>query len=170
MRQQGQPFEFSKFIWFPSHCPKMPICLLRALRKKLPTLDKLCKIVVVQTTTCVLCQIFPETTRHLFFDCGYSNYIWTRCRLKLGLKSDFLWRNLAVIRSFLPWQNMQLQLVSGTYRKRETCEFSKTVWYVAQIWTLNHDVAQLTQLSRWEDGGDPKENDLVQNWACNINT
>jgi len=35
---------------------------------------------------------------------------------------------------------------------------------------LNHGVAQLTQLSKWKDGRDPKENDPVQNWACNIHT
>ena len=86
-RQQGrrEKFELSKFIWFPSHCPKMTSCLLRALHQKLPTKDKLMKIGVVNQNVCSLCQQYPESVPHLFFECGYSKYIWAVCRIELGL-------------------------------------------------------------------------------------
>jgi len=34
---------------------------------------------------CVLCSSGQENIQHLFFQCPYSAYIWTLCRLKLGI-------------------------------------------------------------------------------------
>jgi len=85
VRQEDPQFQLSKVVWFPSHSPKMAICLLRALHGKLLTRDFLQSIGVSDTVSCVLCGTGQESIQHLFFTCPYSAYLWTLCRLKLGL-------------------------------------------------------------------------------------
>jgi len=48
-REIGQEYDFHSIIWFPAHYPKMDICLLRALVRKLLTRDKLVQFNVIQT-------------------------------------------------------------------------------------------------------------------------
>ena len=87
-RQPGETFEFHQLIWIPAHCPKMATCILRALKKKLLTQDKLIKFGVIQGNVCCLCNSQPETTDHLYFECSYSRYIWALCKLKLGMAAS----------------------------------------------------------------------------------
>ena len=63
----------------------MAVCLLRALHGKLLTRDFLKAIGVTDTDCCVLCHSCPESISHLFFECQYSTYLRSLCRLKLGL-------------------------------------------------------------------------------------
>jgi len=77
VRQEDPQFQLSKVVWFPSHSPKMAICLL--------TRDFLQSIGVFDTISCVLCGTGQESIQHLFFTCPCSAYLWTLCRLKLGL-------------------------------------------------------------------------------------
>ncbi|XP_056685632.1 uncharacterized protein [Spinacia oleracea] len=48
-----------------------------AIWGRLPTLDRLLKWKVVDSNTCPLCSNQPESIQHLFFECGYSNVIWS---------------------------------------------------------------------------------------------
>ena len=50
-RVTDQKYENFKLIWFPSHCPKMAICFLRALLAKLLKRDKLQQFGIIQTNT-----------------------------------------------------------------------------------------------------------------------
>jgi len=63
----------------------MATCLLRALHKKLPTKDKLLALGIISQKSCPFCQQQPESISHLFFECDYSAYIWSVCKLKLCL-------------------------------------------------------------------------------------
>ena len=58
------------------HCPKMSMCLVRALKGKLLTRHFLKGIGITQDDTCMLCNISMETIEHLFFQCSYSTYLW----------------------------------------------------------------------------------------------
>ena len=87
-RSEGQVSQLHKLIWFPGHCPKMKIFLLRALSDKLLTKDRLHLFGVVQANCCVLCNEQPESIGHLCFDCIYSRYIWALCKLILGLSQQ----------------------------------------------------------------------------------
>ena len=78
-------FPFSDVIWFPSHSPKMSVCLLRAIHSKLLTRDFLKSINIPDIDICILCNASQETIQHLYFQCPYSSYIWSLCKLKLGL-------------------------------------------------------------------------------------
>ena len=45
---------------------------------------------IIQDRTCVLCISVPEDITHLFFSCQFSAYIWSLCKLKLGITSNQL--------------------------------------------------------------------------------
>ena len=86
-RNKFPDWPYFSLIWFPNHCPKMSLHLLRALHGKLRTKHILKGIGVIQEDTCQLCHLSVETLEHLFFQCPFSAYIWTLCRLKLGMVS-----------------------------------------------------------------------------------
>ena len=86
VRDHGEKFPFFNLIWYPNHSPKMSLCLLRALKVKLPTRSFLkSHNIIDRTDTCTLCNQSSESLQHLFFDCPFSSYIWSLCKLKLGI-------------------------------------------------------------------------------------
>jgi len=46
------------------------------------------KLGITDIGRCVLCNNSQESSQHLFFQCSFSAYLWSLCRLKLGLKGD----------------------------------------------------------------------------------
>nr|ABD96946.1 hypothetical protein [Tarenaya spinosa] len=54
--------------------PRVP--WFRLVWSRLPTLDRLQRLGITATATCVLCQQAPESHDHLFFDCEFNNAIW----------------------------------------------------------------------------------------------
>ena len=87
-RENTQQCAWYSMVWFPSNCPKMATCLLRAPYGNLLTADRLPKFNVIQVNLCQLCKIIPESISHLFFECSYSSYIWSVRKLKLGLNQN----------------------------------------------------------------------------------
>jgi len=75
IRQVGIFFEFQQLVWSPANCPKMAICLLRSLNRKLLTKERLLKFGIIQENVCYLCNAAPETNAHLYFECSYSSCI-----------------------------------------------------------------------------------------------
>jgi len=63
----------------------MAICLLRALQGKLLTRVFLTSLGIADNNICVLCNSADETIEHLFFECPFSAYLWSLCRLKLKI-------------------------------------------------------------------------------------
>ena len=86
----------------------MSICLIRAIHNKLLTRDKLLSIGIVDSDTCPLCLFGQESRNHLFFASPYSAYIWSLCKLKLGLD--------ATIGSFLEECSLIRQRFTGKYK------------------------------------------------------
>jgi len=64
----------------------MSMCLLRAIKRKLPTKSFLKKLNIIPTDQCVLHNGATETMQQLYFECCYSSYIWKLCKFKLGIK------------------------------------------------------------------------------------
>ena len=85
VRTHEAQYQFEEVIWFPFHSPKMAICLLRALHSKLLTRDYLKSLGIIDSDMCVLCKVNQESNHHLFFECPLSAYIWSLCKLDLGL-------------------------------------------------------------------------------------
>ncbi|XP_020243416.1 uncharacterized protein LOC109821658 [Asparagus officinalis] len=79
--------QFYDILWHPKNCPKFSHCLYKALINRLPTRERLCKIGIIQESSCILCKQDVETTKHLFFECEFSKYIWSLSRLKIGINS-----------------------------------------------------------------------------------
>lgn len=68
----------------------MSLCMLRALKKKMPTRSLLKRLNITDLDSCVLCNQNSETVEHLFFECPFSAYLWKLCKLKLGFKEEAL--------------------------------------------------------------------------------
>jgi len=85
VRTHEAQYQFSEVIWFPFQGPKMAICLLRALQSKLFTRDYLKSLGIIDADMCVLYKVNQGSIHHLFFECPFSAYIWSPCKLKLGL-------------------------------------------------------------------------------------
>jgi hypothetical protein len=86
-RISGPLFDLHDIVWFPESSPKMSCCLLKALYDKLPTRARLHRFGIINFSHCVLCDTSCETRDHLFFECPFSAYIWTVCKLKLKLNT-----------------------------------------------------------------------------------
>ena len=120
----------------------MACCLLKALTNCLLTKHRLMNFGIITDDTCVLCNSSPETTDHLFFSYEFSTYIWSRCKLKLGL--------LPVIHP--------LQVEASEFQKTYTHKtklsalglvtLSTTVWH--QWKERNNRVFQLTMQTKLE--------------------
>ena len=88
------PYVFLEVIWCHCHNPKMGACLLRFLQLKLLTRNFLKSFGIADSDVCFLCHKDQDNIQHLFFKCHFSAYIWSLCKLKLGLNGvggkDFL--------------------------------------------------------------------------------
>lgn len=58
-----------------------------AVLGRLPTRDRLFRFGITQETSCVRCDQGVVSNAHLFFQCPSSSYIWSLCKLKLGLSA-----------------------------------------------------------------------------------
>lgn len=65
-------FNWYNPIWNNYRAPKMPLCTLMANLSKLNTEDKIYKWNRSIDLTCNLCNIHPEDSSHIFFNCTYS--------------------------------------------------------------------------------------------------
>ncbi|KAJ0609369.1 putative reverse transcriptase zinc-binding domain-containing protein [Helianthus annuus] len=60
--------------WVPK---KVGIVAWRAEKERLPTRDALERRgVTVQSTECIICREYPETSDHLLVSCGYAQIVW----------------------------------------------------------------------------------------------
>ena len=87
VRSHAPIFDLADVIWFLGCIPKMACCILKALHDRLPTSARLKQFKIVSSDMCVLCNKESETITYLFFDCSYSAYVWTLCKLKLGMNT-----------------------------------------------------------------------------------
>ena len=64
-----------KTIWFKEHIPRNAFISWLALRRRLPTKDRLRRWGLNVFGTCVFCNLEIETHHHLFFECSFSRLI-----------------------------------------------------------------------------------------------
>ncbi|XP_062081080.1 uncharacterized protein LOC133785881 [Humulus lupulus] len=62
-------------IWDSFCTPKHRVISWLAVRLRLPTKDRLFRIAVVRSSTCMICDEFEETHSYLFFSCCYSRKV-----------------------------------------------------------------------------------------------
>ena len=73
-----------KTIWFKEHIPRNAFISWLALRRRLPTKDRLRRWGLNVSGTCVLCNLEIETHRHLFFECFSLAWYGSLLLLKFG--------------------------------------------------------------------------------------
>ncbi|XP_019058995.1 PREDICTED: uncharacterized protein LOC109117009 [Tarenaya hassleriana] len=90
-----------KSVWFTGSVPKHAFISWLAVKKRLPTRDRLLSWGLNTPPDCLLCGSEIETTHHIFFGCDFSNEIWTSLLVSCPL-SDCLASSLQEV---LIWAN-----------------------------------------------------------------
>ncbi|KAL0342995.1 UNVERIFIED_CONTAM: hypothetical protein Sangu_1186900 [Sesamum angustifolium] len=67
-----------------------------SLGKRLSTRDRL--MFLQEDSSCSLCINMQETAKHLFFECPFSNFVWTNIRQWLGIR-----RRMSTLLSAVKW-------------------------------------------------------------------
>jgi len=174
VRQSNPMFVFYNLIWFPSNCPKMVVCLLRAMQRKLLTQDKLEQYGIVTSHTCKFCNNLPESFAHLFFNCSYSRYIWACCKLKLGLTQQvLLYEEASLLQGYFRSRtksNILARLVMAAavwqlWKERNIRIFAqKYLTQTQRFHLLSHDVMTLIQSCKWKEDSEEAKAKLMENW------
>lgn len=66
-----------KKVWFSGRVPKHTFIAWVAAQNRMVTRDRLIRWGLNVPASCVLCSQHDESRQHLFFDCSYSNEVWT---------------------------------------------------------------------------------------------
>lgn len=75
LRAKKQVNNLYHLFWFKGHIPRHSFIMWLASIGRLRMMDRLHGRVT--STTCILCGIHMETHDHLFFECHYTNLVWT---------------------------------------------------------------------------------------------
>ena len=175
VRNSDPQYQFSNLMWFPSHSPKMAICLLRALHSKLLTRDFLVSLGISDINTCVLCNSDTESMHHFFFVCPYTAYLWSLFRLKLG-----------ILGSIVTLQDEAILIQTKFKRKRKITILAKltlsaVVWHIWKershrifqlqgqhkimvFHKLYEDIRILLRTCNWKTDKYKNQPDVLSNW------
>ncbi|CAH8258518.1 unnamed protein product [Arabidopsis lyrata] len=73
----GPAVDWHEFVWFKGRILKHAFITWVAARKRLHTRDKLLRWGLLVPPHCLLCNSSDETLQHLFFDCSFSQQVWS---------------------------------------------------------------------------------------------
>ncbi|KAJ9562767.1 hypothetical protein OSB04_007927 [Centaurea solstitialis] len=75
--------------WFKNYVPKHSFCFWLAILDKLPTQVRMAKwLPNGDSLRCPLCSQASDSRDHLFFQCDYSNAVWSLIRTDIGCSLD----------------------------------------------------------------------------------
>ncbi|XP_059301937.1 uncharacterized protein LOC132053858 [Lycium ferocissimum] len=66
-------------------CPKWVFILQLVMLRRIYTKDRLARWGLIQNKVCSLCEEEDESIEHLFFECTFSNALWTTMLRWMGL-------------------------------------------------------------------------------------
>ncbi|GJX54279.1 reverse transcriptase domain-containing protein [Tanacetum coccineum] len=80
IRPRGVKVDWYSTVWFSACIPRHALNLWQIVRRRLKTQDKLraWDHVDWSNLTCSLCELQPDSHEHLFFDCVFSQQVWSR--------------------------------------------------------------------------------------------
>ncbi|KAK4397894.1 hypothetical protein Sango_1264900 [Sesamum angolense] len=93
-KRAKQPWQ--TVIWKAFIPPKYSFILWLGLRGRLSTRERL--MFLQEDSSCSLCINTQETAKHLFFECPFSNLVWTNIRQWLGIH-----RRMSTLLSAVKW-------------------------------------------------------------------
>lgn len=125
---------WAKLVWFSYGIPRHSFLTWLVLLDRCPTRDRLINWGLNVVPHCLLCNTGQESRNHLYFECPYSNTIWTwivnRCDLHLSIS----------------WEDtiLQLQSLRGNKDSKRLCLLA-TQATIYWIWSerntrLHHQV------------------------------
>ncbi|KAF5200327.1 hypothetical protein FRX31_010084 [Thalictrum thalictroides] len=76
------------FVWNRMVIPRHAFSAWQLLSGGLPTQDNLMNRRMLNESSCILCSGHRENSKHLFFECSYSNEIWNHVKGLLEIKVD----------------------------------------------------------------------------------
>lgn len=116
-------------VWNKCCSSKLSTTTYFAFMNRLTAKDRLQQWTNIENTRCSLCNITEESSKHLFFNCTYSNYIWEKLNAILG-------------QQFINSNNQDLQTMleeyANTNRDRsiqndiKDVKLTTTVWHIWQ--------------------------------------
>ncbi|GJV38324.1 reverse transcriptase zinc-binding domain-containing protein [Tanacetum coccineum] len=79
IRPRGDKVEWYNMVWFNSYIPRHAFNLWLIVKRKLKTQDMIRAWDVSGSlgTSCALCEMTPDSYEHLFFDCTFSQVVWS---------------------------------------------------------------------------------------------
>ncbi|GJV42097.1 reverse transcriptase zinc-binding domain-containing protein [Tanacetum coccineum] len=90
IRPRGVKVDWYSTVWFSACIPRHALNLWLIVRRRLKTQDKLraWDHVDWSNLTCALCELQPDSHEHLFFDCVFSQQVWSRVKDLAGLPNS----------------------------------------------------------------------------------
>lgn len=103
LRQAGNKVEWFDLVWFSNCTPKHSFIVWIAIQGRLSTQDRIQKWYPDKVMTCPLCNSCLDSLNHLFFECSFSNKVWTELKIKaerndLPNKWDEIIRNMVSVK------------------------------------------------------------------------
>lgn len=85
LRRTAVHFPWHKIVWDPIGLPRHNLILWQVFQNCILTQDNLCFRGIITESLCCLCEQHLENVQHLFFQCPYSAYIWSKILAKSGI-------------------------------------------------------------------------------------
>ncbi|GJR21549.1 hypothetical protein Tco_0970076 [Tanacetum coccineum] len=92
IRPRSNKVTWVDVVWFSSCIPRHAFNLWLIVKQRLKTRDKLNSWDVSSSliTSCLLCELQPDSHEHLFFECSFSQQIWNHIKTYAGMDSSVL--------------------------------------------------------------------------------
>ncbi|GKA23674.1 RNA-directed DNA polymerase, eukaryota, reverse transcriptase zinc-binding domain protein [Tanacetum coccineum] len=106
LRSQSEEVCWSKLVWFSQCIPKHSFILWMAVQERLLTHDRIRKWGNYDMMVCGLCMKCEESHNHLFFQCEYSQGIWSNLQSLMNSNINTqCWKDNVVLISKKPCLN-----------------------------------------------------------------
>ncbi|KAF5188560.1 Zf-rvt domain-containing protein, partial [Thalictrum thalictroides] len=84
----GPRVPWHRLVWSKLVMPRHAFTCWQLFAGNLPTQDRLIRRKVLLHSQCCLCDQSCENSKHLFFDCSYSQVVWNGVKALIGLNTD----------------------------------------------------------------------------------
>jgi len=89
----GAPHNVFSMLWQAKAVSKDVFTAWRALLGRLPTYDNLInRGLAVNSSMCVLCKAAEESSRHIFMNCIFAQWVWFICLWWIIIKQNQVWK------------------------------------------------------------------------------
>nr|GEW17354.1 hypothetical protein [Tanacetum cinerariifolium] len=90
IRHRDPKVDWYHMVWFPSGIPRQAINLWLIVRRKLKTQDMIPHWEISNSigSVCSLCEITPDSHKHLFFECPFAQGIWNSVKGCAGIDTS----------------------------------------------------------------------------------